>query len=301
MKITVFTPTYNRGYIIEKLYRSLQAQTFTDFEWLVIDDGSKDNTAELFKRWMAETNPFTIRYYKVENGGKHRAINKATDLANGELFFIVDSDDALTEDALDSIVSWELELENKATYCAVAGNKGSTRSDLWGTTFDGKYMDATSLERKKYNITGDKAEVFFTEILKKYKFCEFAGEKFITECTVWDKMAADGYKIRWFNKIIYLCDYLQDGLTKSGDVLFANNPQGTAYLYKQQINYCKFNLKDRLSTYNAYYQLVRCNIGLKLAARYLEINPIILVWALLLVKCKNILIGRKVMQHSKHT
>lgn len=297
MKITVFTPTFNRGYIIEKLYRSLQAQTFTDFEWLVIDDGSKDNTMELFKRWMADTNPFTIRYFKVENGGKHRAINKATDLAKGELFFIVDSDDALTEDALESVVSWELGLENKAAYCAVAGNKGISEKDLWGTTFDGSYMDATSLEREKYNITGDKAEVFFTKVLKEYKFCEFEGESFITECTVWDKMAADGYKIRWFNKIIYLCDYLPDGLTNSGDTVFANNPQGTAYLYKQQIEYYKLNLKDRLSSYNAYYQLVKCNIGLKLAARYLEIHMITLVWALFLVACKNILIGRRFLQH----
>ncbi|MFE5321199.1 glycosyltransferase family 2 protein [Paenibacillus sp. NPDC056579] len=297
MKITVFTPTFNRGYIIEKLYRSLQAQTFTDFEWLVIDDGSEDNTMELFKRWMADTNPFTIRYFKVENGGKHRAINKATDLAKGELFFIVDSDDTLTEDALESVVSWELGLENKAAYCAVAGNKGISEKDLWGTTFDGSYMDATSLEREKYNITGDKAEVFFTKVIKEYKFCEFEGESFITECTVWDKMAADGYKIRWFNKIIYLCDYLPDGLTNSGDTVFANNPQGTAYLYKQQIEYYKLNLKDRLSSYNAYYQLVKCNVGLKLAARYLEIHMITLVWALFLVACKNILIGRRFLQH----
>ena len=89
--ITVFTPTYNRAYIIENLYRSLQNQTTSDFEWLVIDDGSKDNTKELFTNWILENTNFPIRYYKVENGGKHRAINKATDIANGKLFFIVDS------------------------------------------------------------------------------------------------------------------------------------------------------------------------------------------------------------------
>ena len=67
-KITVFTPTYNRGYIIENLYRSLQRQSFTDFEWLVVDDGSSDNTEELFKIWSNEKNIFEIRYYKKQNG-----------------------------------------------------------------------------------------------------------------------------------------------------------------------------------------------------------------------------------------
>ena len=106
MKITVFTPTYNRAYIIENLYRSLQRQTVKDFEWLVIDDGSTDNTQELFDKWISEENAFPIRYYKQRNGGKCRAINRALDLAQGELFFTVDSDDYLTKDALEKVMRW---------------------------------------------------------------------------------------------------------------------------------------------------------------------------------------------------
>ena len=215
MKITVFTPTYNRGYIIEKLYKSLQQQTSTDFEWLVIDDGSSDHTEELFNTWRSEKNPFAIRYYKTENGGKHRAINKATDLAKGELFFIVDSDDYLVDDALESIIKWDKSIENKESFCGISGNRGKNKAEFIGTTFEGEYIDATSLERSQYNITGDKAEVFYTDILKRYKFDEIDGEKFITEATVWDRMANDGYKIRWFNKTIYICDYLEDGLTQN--------------------------------------------------------------------------------------
>ena len=75
-KVTVFTPTYNRAYIIEELYRSLQRQTYTDFEWLVIDDGSADNTEELFEGFCRENNPFPIRYIKKKNGVKCRAINR---------------------------------------------------------------------------------------------------------------------------------------------------------------------------------------------------------------------------------
>ena len=104
-KITVFTPTYNRAYIIEDLYRSLQRQTYRDFEWLVVDDGSADNTKELFERWQQEYNPFPIRYVRQENGGKCRAINRGLELAEGRLFLNVDSDDYLTDDAIEKILS----------------------------------------------------------------------------------------------------------------------------------------------------------------------------------------------------
>ncbi|MGM7721173.1 glycosyltransferase family 2 protein [Metabacillus sp. Hm71] len=292
MKITVFTPTYNRGYTIEKLYRSLQQQTFTDFEWLVIDDGSTDTTEELFEKWFEEKNLFVIRYYKVENGGKHRAINKATDLAKGELFFIVDSDDYLVNDALQSIITWEQTLENNESFCGISGNRGKNSSDYIGTTFDGDYVDATSLERTKFNITGDKAEVFYTNILKKYKFDEIAGEKFITEATVWDRMAYDGYKIRWFNKTIYICDYLEDGLTKNMREVFSKNPKGTAVYIKQQIKYYKCNLKARFSYYHLYYEFVKGKLGLNQVAKNLEINTLTLLTAISLVKSKNLLLKK---------
>ena len=98
--ITIFTPTYNRGYIIEKLYLSLCNQTSNEFEWLVFDDGSTDNHLDLIERFIAD-NKINIRYIYKENGGKHTAINLGVKNANGELFFIVDSDDYLTPDAVE--------------------------------------------------------------------------------------------------------------------------------------------------------------------------------------------------------
>ncbi|MFC4320708.1 glycosyltransferase family 2 protein [Litchfieldia salsa] len=289
MKITVFTPTFNRGYIIEQLYKSLKEQTYKNFEWLVIDDGSTDNTEDLFNLWKAEKNEFTIRYYKVENGGKHRAINKATDLAKGELFFIVDSDDQLVNVALEDVVSWEKTIENKRYFCGIAGNRGRNDNEIHGTSFIGEYKDATSLERNKFNITGDKAEVFYTEILRKYKFDEIEGEKFITEATVWDRMAYDGYKIRWFNKTIYICEYLEDGLTKNMTQVFARNPKGTAIYIKQQIKFYNYNLKGKLANYNLYYNFVKSNINLLKAAKLLDIHPIVLYFAIFLFKSKSLI------------
>lgn len=117
MKITVFTPSFNRAYIIQCLYESLQRQTFKDFEWLVVDDGSTDGTDVLFEKWMNDESTFSIRYYWKENGGKCCAINYGLELAQGELFFTVDSDDYLTTDALEKIAHWESQLPKTQKYC----------------------------------------------------------------------------------------------------------------------------------------------------------------------------------------
>lgn len=226
IKVTIFTPTYNRGYRIENLYQSLQRQTNKNFEWIVIDDGSTDNTQELFNQWMAENNNFDICYIKVANDGKHRAINKGSQVAKGELFFIVDSDDVLTEDAIDRIVYWESTLDNKEHYCGVTGNRGYNEHQIIGGTFQGEYLDGTFLEKNKYNIYGDKSEVFYTHLLQKYQFPEIEGENFMTEDVVWLFLAYDGYQTRWFNEIIYITEYLPDGLSYNINSVIDNNPKG---------------------------------------------------------------------------
>ena len=205
VKVTVFRPTYNSGYILNQCYKSLKKQTCKDFEWIIINDGSTDNTEDLVKDWLEEKNGFKIKYIKTKNGGKHRAINKALDLAEGYLFFILESDDYLTEDAIDKVIKAEETIKNnKEHYAGIAMAKGYSKQEIVGTTFNGNYIDATSIERKKYNINGDKAEVFYTDILRKNKFPEFEGENFVTEALVWNRIARQGYKIRWFQDIIYI-------------------------------------------------------------------------------------------------
>ena len=100
--ITVFTPTYNRAYCLGNLFNSLCSQTYTDFEWLIVDDGSTDNTKSLVEGFCCNSN-INIRYVYQKNGGKHRAINRGVAEARGELFFIVDSDDTLPGDSLETI------------------------------------------------------------------------------------------------------------------------------------------------------------------------------------------------------
>ena len=109
-KVTVIIPAFNvEDYIYDCLI-SLVKQTLKEIEIIIINDGSTDNTQSIFKQWEKENNVFPIRYVYQENGGKCRAINRGLQLAEGELFFTVDSDDYLTDDALEKIVKWESEL-----------------------------------------------------------------------------------------------------------------------------------------------------------------------------------------------
>ena len=119
MKFTVFTPTFNRKELLEKLYKSLQKQTFKDFEWLIVDDGSDDGTKEKVEEFLNEKK-LDIKYYFKENGGKQRAYNFATDKANGELFICLDSDDEYVENGLETILKyWKKYEKNRCTctYC----------------------------------------------------------------------------------------------------------------------------------------------------------------------------------------
>lgn len=276
MRITVFTPAYNRGYIIENLFRSLQRQTFEDFEWIIIDDGSTDDTQTRIEQFQAEPNKFSIRYFKVENGGKHRAINLGVQKASGELFFIVDSDDYLTDDALASISAYECTIpaEEKSNYAGVCGQRGYSSQIAIGKTFVGETLDITTLERPVYGITGDKSEVFYTDILKKYPFPEINGEKFITECVVWDKIAADGYKLRFFNRIVMICNYLSDGLTAQGNALFCKNPKGWGLYIAQSVEYGKISGFDRWKSYLDYFYGTRGHLSFRSMAEQLQMNPV---------------------------
>ena len=278
MRITVFTPAYNRGYIIDRLYRSLQRQSFHDFEWIVVDDGSTDNTEELFAGYLKEDNFFPIRYVKTENGGKHRAINKGVSMAEGVLFFIVDSDDYLTDTALEEIHTIEHTIPEHKKHCfaGVCGQRGYDLHTPIGKTFSGHTLDITTLDRPKHNISGDKAEVFYTEIMKKYPFPEFGGEKFVTECVVWDRIAADGYKLRFFNSISIICNYLPDGLTAQGESLLLRSPRGYGLYLYQCSQYGKLYGIDKWNKYLSFYYTLRNQMRFTQIAKCLCMNPIYL-------------------------
>ena len=246
--ISVITPTYNRAYILFQAYDSLCAQTSKAFEWIVVDDGSTDQTEQMVKAWEKEQKEFSVHYYKKPNGGKHRAVNFGVQQAKYGYILILDSDDYLTNDAIECIHQWTLQIQGKEDFAGVAGLRGWKNSDaaIGGDLGDKEYIDAANHERAKYGLSGDKAEVYRTELLRKYPFPEFEGEGFISEASVWNKISLDGYRIRWFNKVVYKCEYLEDGLTNmvhTGEKLMMNNFQGYTYYIQLLMQSCSFPVK----------------------------------------------------------
>ena len=249
--VTVFTPTYNRAYILGDLYHSLQRQTCMDFEWLIVDDGSADDTKALVASWQGEENPFPIRYVYQENGGKCRAINRGLKEADGRLFFTVDSDDYLTDDAIEKAIRWDGELPADGHFCGYVGNRGTTPTQTPNRLFPGGYLDGTALDRYD-QVDGERAFVFYTEIHRKYLYPEFPGEKFLTEAVTWDLMAHDGYKMRFYNDIIWIWEYKDDGLTRAGYRVFLENPQGTGLFFRQKAEFLHYSLWNKLTLWYGY-------------------------------------------------
>lgn len=256
--LTIFTPTYNRSHTLPRLFESLKTQTCKDFEWLVIDDGSTDNTEVLFNKWLEVKQDFPIYYQKTENGGKLRALNKGIQQARGKFFLILDSDDCLCSDAVMQIISAFRELPIDKKYIGISMVRGDyngnpiTRTPKINPEIG--YIDCNNLERTKYDLQSDMAEVFFTEILRHYEFPVWPGEKFTPEEVVWNQMALDGYKLRWFNKVEYLCEYQPDGLTNSTWKLLRDNPMGYAMMFNHHLLYSK-GLKERV---NNILQFISC-------------------------------------------
>lgn len=252
--ITVFTPTFNRGGLLKKLYNSLVIQKYTSFEWLIYDDGSTDNTLELVEKFIKD-NKITIRYFYYNNSGKHVAINNGVELANGELFFIVDSDDFLADNALSKInYFWKtIPEEDKDSFIGVGGKRYLINKENKDFNFKSEFHDADAITFNliEKNIQ-DKAEVYVTKKLRNYKFPQIEGEKFMTECVVWYKIAEDGFKIRWFNEYIYNCEYIKGGLTDTFYYQRVNSPKSTCISYDLLASYSlpiSYKLRYRVNYY----------------------------------------------------
>ena len=215
MTVTVLTPTFNRGGRLQSLWNSLQKQTVKDFEWLVVDDGSTDGTKDLITQ-LQEKSDFPIRYIYKSNGGKHTALNVGIQTICSELIFIVDSDDCVTDDAVESILKIHKKYRSQNNICGYAFLRAFPDGKVNGKKFDvdekiGSYIDV----RVNGDDTGaDKAEVFKTHCLKEFPFPEYPNEKFLGEDLVWVRMARK-YEMVHINKAIYVGNYLEDGLTNN--------------------------------------------------------------------------------------
>lgn len=249
--ITILTPAYNRAGLLKRLYDSLLRQTCQDFTWFVIDDGSSDDTQQVMQKFREE-NKVSIFYQKQENGGKHRALNRGISQIETPLTFIVDSDDFLPSDAIEIILQYHEKYKETKNLCGYSFLRFYEDGTV-NTAYFRKDEEIASFRdvRINGNIGGDKAEVFFTDILKKYPFPEYEGEKFLPEDLVWMQMSGP-YQMVHINKCIYISEYLEGGLTKTGRRMKIYSPKGMVHRSRVYLEDSKVCLKVKIKMMMLY-------------------------------------------------
>lgn len=256
--ITVCTATHNRCNLLPILFESLKKQSVSNFEWIIIDDGSTDYTQKLIKEFKEEAF-FSIIYEKQKNQGKHIAINKGVALANGSLFFIVDSDDRLPEDSLEIIYKKFNLIREDSEIAGVVGLKCFFDKNIVGSTHLKKDLICDIFEyRYVHKVAGDRAEIFKTAILKDFPFPKYGKEKFLPESIVWNRIG-QVYKMLFFNENVYECEYLADGLSAQSVILRRRYPNGVLNLYGELGQIKKIGIPNRAKAYINFWRFYFCD------------------------------------------
>ncbi|MDO4188955.1 MAG: glycosyltransferase family 2 protein [Lachnospiraceae bacterium] len=230
MKLTVFTPTYNRKDLLPRLYESLKRQTCKDFMWLIVDDGSTDGTSELIESFKSE-NKVIIEYIYRENGGKMRAHNDGVKNCKTPYFLCVDSDDYIVDTAVEDLLSVELSGNKLA---GVISHKGKSETELLSDVPFPEGISRTSL----YNLylkgfKGETTIMFVTDVIREFPFPEIENEKYVPEDYIYDKIDAE-YEYIVLDKIITVCEIVSEGYTDSVVKLKNNNPVAFYMYYEQR-------------------------------------------------------------------
>ena len=251
-RLTIFTPTYNRAYILPKLYDSLCEQTCQDFEWLIVDDGSTDQTKELIEEWRQECK-VAIRYIYQDNSGKMMAHNKAVQKSSGELFMCIDSDDCLCSERVveDTLSYWDRQISMIDSPNYIGGLLGYKMIGGKKQNFP-QGMQITHLsELFNKGFSGETALLFRCDILVKYPFPYFEGEKFVTDVYVYDQIDRN-YKFLLFPYYMQNCEYQIGGYSNNYMKLLFDNPKGFRAYHNQCV---KFHKKGYLKSAICYIAL----------------------------------------------
>lgn len=233
---TVFTGTYNRANLLPRVYASLTRQTYKDFEWLIVDDGSTDATAQVVESFTRMA-PFAIRYVWKPNGGVHTAVNKGVSLAQGRFFAILDSDDWYVDDALEKMLEFWDAIEDTAKYtCSgVCGLCAYENGQIIGSKFPSDVWDSDDFEAKNvHRKKGDKIGFKRTDVMRQFPFPEDLG-RFVSESIVWNRIG-NAYATRFVNRVFAVKEYQKGGLTDNSRVNSIRNPRVKVVLLSELLN-----------------------------------------------------------------
>lgn len=234
--ITVITPTYNRGYILFQCYRSLLAQTDIRFQWLIVDDGSTDNTEEIVKEWIKE-NKIKIEYIKKQNGGKASALNLAIERLETKYAVCLDSDDIFFPQTVELAMDQLNEIESNDRYCGILALRNSPDGTVMGKrAIPSQYTEITAEDVfLRLNLRTELICFYKTDILKKYRFPEFSEEKFVSPAWMQYKITQN-YKFKTSWDKLCQCEYVADGLTKNKRKIIIKNPKGYTCVKRYSFN-----------------------------------------------------------------
>lgn len=235
--LTVFTPAYNRAHTLPRTYASMQRQDCKDFIWLIVDDGSSDNTADLVKEWQQQDNDFEIRYVYKENGGMHTAHNTAYENIDTELNTCIDSDDELADGAVRKILKKWNEVKSQG-YAGIVGlDADMNTGKIIGTDFGVGTADTTMTEFYASGGLGDKKMVYRTDIITQYPpYPVFEGEKYVALAYKY-RLIDQEYKLAVLNEVLCNVEYQQDGSSMNMYRQYVRNPRGFAFWRKVCMQY----------------------------------------------------------------
>ena len=241
--ITVFTPTYNRAYTLHKCYQSLKRQTNKDFKWLIIDDGSTDNTKELVESWIKEKNDFEIKYIYQKNQGMHGAHNTAYENIDTEINVCIDSDDYMPDDAVEKINNNWIKIRENNKISGMAGLDSYENGEIIGSKFPSE-LKQSSLFNFYYNlkISGDKKLVYRTELIKKNPYPIFEGEKYVGLAYKYYKLD-EKYELALMNEVLCIVEYMEDGSSKNMFTQYIRSPKGWCFYRVENLKLSNTSIK----------------------------------------------------------
>ena len=244
--ITVFTPTYNRAYCLHQCYESLRRQSCKNFLWLIIDDGSTDGTDELVRKWMEQSAGFEIRYVYKENGGLHTGYNAAIERLDTELAVCVDSDDYLTDDAIEQICDfWKKNKDEKVA--GIAALDGDSQGNIIGDPFpEQRTINLIDLLVGKYKLNnGDRKLVVRSDLYKSVApQMTFSGEKNFNPHYM-HLQISQNHDFLVMNKVLCIVEYQPEGMSNGIFRQYRNSPRSFAQIRRLYLSFPNTSLKFR--------------------------------------------------------